>query len=160
MNCLLECQRLLKLGASVLFFPEGTRSTSGRIAAFKKVTFSFCNAGKCVGRRQGSGGGEGGSAVSGNRQMSAGKSVGLHVLCMRKAVSVGSQGSCRGKRPSQPLDRLSGYRQTWHLHACCFPVWDMLHACSLLSRSCRACKQVACAIAECLSQLPIICMHA
>lgn len=40
MNCLLESQRLLKLGASVLFFPEGTRSTSGRIAAFKKGAFS------------------------------------------------------------------------------------------------------------------------
>lgn len=40
MACLLECQRLLKLGSSVLFFPEGTRSTSGRMAAFKKVRHS------------------------------------------------------------------------------------------------------------------------
>lgn len=37
MNCLLESQRLLNLGASILFFPEGTRSTSQRMAAFKKV---------------------------------------------------------------------------------------------------------------------------
>lgn len=37
MACLKECGRLLGLGCSVLFFPEGTRTTDGKMAAFKKV---------------------------------------------------------------------------------------------------------------------------
>ena len=37
MNCLKECGRLLTLGCSVLFFPEGTRTKDGKMAAFKKV---------------------------------------------------------------------------------------------------------------------------
>ena len=37
LNCLKECGRLLGLGCSVLFFPEGTRTTDGKMAAFKKV---------------------------------------------------------------------------------------------------------------------------
>lgn len=38
MACLKECGRLLGLGCSVLFFPEGTRSKDGKMAAFKKVS--------------------------------------------------------------------------------------------------------------------------
>lgn len=41
MACLKECGRLLGLGCSVLFFPEGTRTTDGKMAAFKKV-IPFC----------------------------------------------------------------------------------------------------------------------
>lgn len=37
LNCLKECGRLLGLGCSVLFFPEGTRTTDGKMAAFKKA---------------------------------------------------------------------------------------------------------------------------
>ncbi len=37
LNCLKECGRLLGLGCSVLFFPEGTRTKDGKMAAFKKV---------------------------------------------------------------------------------------------------------------------------
>lgn len=41
LNCLKECGRLLGLGCSVLFFPEGTRTTDGKMAAFKKARPSF-----------------------------------------------------------------------------------------------------------------------
>lgn len=37
MQCLKECGDLLSSGASVLFFPEGTRSKDGKLHAFKKV---------------------------------------------------------------------------------------------------------------------------
>ena len=36
-ECLKQCGALLKQGASVLFFPEGTRSKDGRMYGFKKV---------------------------------------------------------------------------------------------------------------------------
>lgn len=42
MACLKECGRLLGLGCSVLFFPEGTRTTDGKMAAFKKVLHRTC----------------------------------------------------------------------------------------------------------------------
>jgi len=38
--CLKECGNLLKNGASVLFFPEGTRSRDGKMHGFKKGAFS------------------------------------------------------------------------------------------------------------------------
>ena len=41
LNCLKECGRLLGLGCSVLFFPEGTRTTDGKMAAFKKARLCF-----------------------------------------------------------------------------------------------------------------------
>jgi 1-acyl-sn-glycerol-3-phosphate acyltransferase len=37
LKCLSECKDLLAKGASVLFFPEGTRSKDGKMAEFKKV---------------------------------------------------------------------------------------------------------------------------
>lgn len=40
LKCLQECQALLARGASVLFFPEGTRSRDKKLAAFKKGAFS------------------------------------------------------------------------------------------------------------------------
>ncbi|KAK9808655.1 hypothetical protein WJX72_001338 [[Myrmecia] bisecta] len=40
-KCLSECRDLLSKGASVLFFPEGTRSKTGQIAEFKKGAFSI-----------------------------------------------------------------------------------------------------------------------
>lgn len=36
--CLSQCRELLQKGASVLFFPEGTRATDMRLQEFKKVT--------------------------------------------------------------------------------------------------------------------------
>ncbi|XP_002961230.2 1-acyl-sn-glycerol-3-phosphate acyltransferase CHLREDRAFT_174358 [Selaginella moellendorffii] len=40
LECLRRCIELLKRGVSVFFFPEGTRSTDGTLAAFKKGAFS------------------------------------------------------------------------------------------------------------------------
>lgn len=37
LQCLGDCRELLQRGASVLFFPEGTRSKDGRMADFKKA---------------------------------------------------------------------------------------------------------------------------
>mmetsp|Transcript_14175 Transcript_14175/g.42773 ORF Transcript_14175/g.42773 Transcript_14175/m.42773 type:complete len:341 (-) Transcript_14175:1423-2445(-) len=39
-KCLSQCKDLLAQGASVLFFPEGTRTKDGKMAAFKKGAFS------------------------------------------------------------------------------------------------------------------------
>ena len=36
-KCLGDCRELLAKGASVLFFPEGTRSKDSKMAEFKKV---------------------------------------------------------------------------------------------------------------------------
>lgn len=40
LKCLQQCGELLGKGASVLFFPEGTRSRDRVMAAFKKGAFS------------------------------------------------------------------------------------------------------------------------
>lgn len=40
MDCLKRCMDLIRGGASVFFFPEGTRSKDGRLGAFKKGAFS------------------------------------------------------------------------------------------------------------------------
>lgn len=40
MQCLQQCRNLLSNGASVLFFPEGTRSSNKKMADFKKGAFS------------------------------------------------------------------------------------------------------------------------
>lgn len=40
MQCLQQCKNLLGNGASVLFFPEGTRSSDKKMADFKKGAFS------------------------------------------------------------------------------------------------------------------------
>lgn len=39
-ECLKQCGQMLKHGASVLFFPEGTRSKDGKMYPFKKGAFS------------------------------------------------------------------------------------------------------------------------
>ncbi|KAG5119678.1 hypothetical protein AAZX31_12G154000 [Glycine max] len=40
LDCLKRCMDLIKKGASVFFFPEGTRSKDGRLGTFKKGAFS------------------------------------------------------------------------------------------------------------------------
>ncbi|ERN08113.1 hypothetical protein AMTRI_Chr09g37240 [Amborella trichopoda] len=40
LECLKRCMELLKKGASVFFFPEGTRSKDGKMGTFKKGAFS------------------------------------------------------------------------------------------------------------------------
>ncbi|KAK4431870.1 1-acyl-sn-glycerol-3-phosphate acyltransferase BAT2, chloroplastic [Sesamum alatum] len=40
MDCLKQCMALIKKGASVFFFPEGTRSKDGKLGPFKKGAFS------------------------------------------------------------------------------------------------------------------------
>ncbi|XP_073122052.1 1-acyl-sn-glycerol-3-phosphate acyltransferase BAT2, chloroplastic-like isoform X1 [Henckelia pumila] len=39
-DCLKQCMALIKKGASVFFFPEGTRSKDGKLGPFKKGAFS------------------------------------------------------------------------------------------------------------------------
>ncbi|CAL5376354.1 unnamed protein product [Camellia sinensis] len=41
LECLKRCMDLVKKGASVFFFPEGTRSKDGNLGAFKKGAFSI-----------------------------------------------------------------------------------------------------------------------
>lgn len=41
MDCLKRCIDLIKKGASVFFFPEGTRTKDGKLGAFKKGAFSI-----------------------------------------------------------------------------------------------------------------------
>ncbi|KAF7153041.1 hypothetical protein RHSIM_Rhsim01G0033000 [Rhododendron simsii] len=41
LDCLKRCKDFLKKGASVFFFPEGTRSKDGKLGAFKKGAFSI-----------------------------------------------------------------------------------------------------------------------
>ncbi|XP_022156865.1 1-acyl-sn-glycerol-3-phosphate acyltransferase 1, chloroplastic-like [Momordica charantia] len=40
LDCLKRCMELIRKGASVFFFPEGTRSKDGKLGAFKKGAFS------------------------------------------------------------------------------------------------------------------------
>ncbi|KAK7304817.1 hypothetical protein VNO77_42706 [Canavalia gladiata] len=40
LDCLKRCMDLIKKGASVFFFPEGTRSKDGKVGTFKKGAFS------------------------------------------------------------------------------------------------------------------------
>lgn len=46
LDCLKQCGELLKQGASVLFFPEGTRSKDGKMHEFKKGAFSVASKAK------------------------------------------------------------------------------------------------------------------
>ncbi|BBN03639.1 1-acyl-sn-glycerol-3-phosphate acyltransferase [Marchantia polymorpha subsp. ruderalis] len=46
LECLKKCLDLVKNGVPVLFFPEGTRSSDGKMAAFKKGAFSIASKGK------------------------------------------------------------------------------------------------------------------
>eukprot|EP00898_Chlorokybus_atmophyticus_P002088 jgi/Chlat1/2880/Chrsp195S08771 len=46
MECLRKCEELLNNGSSVLFFPEGTRTTDGKMHAFKKGAFSVAKKAK------------------------------------------------------------------------------------------------------------------
>ncbi|KAI5441184.1 branched-chain-amino-acid transaminase bat2 [Lathyrus oleraceus] len=41
MECFKKCMDLIKKGASVFFFPEGTRTKDGKLGAFKKGAFSI-----------------------------------------------------------------------------------------------------------------------
>nr|QVG79487.1 lysophosphatidic acid acyltransferase [Eranthis hyemalis] len=41
LECFKRCMHLLRKGASVFFFPEGTRSKDGKLGAFKKGAFSL-----------------------------------------------------------------------------------------------------------------------
>ncbi|KAH6772323.1 Phospholipid/glycerol acyltransferase family protein [Perilla frutescens var. hirtella] len=41
LECLKQCMALIKKGASVFFFPEGTRSRDGKLGTFKKGAFSI-----------------------------------------------------------------------------------------------------------------------
>ncbi|RVW96104.1 1-acyl-sn-glycerol-3-phosphate acyltransferase 1, chloroplastic [Vitis vinifera] len=41
LDCLKRCMDLIKKGASVFFFPEGTRSKDGKLGSFKKGAFSI-----------------------------------------------------------------------------------------------------------------------
>ncbi|XP_057487765.1 1-acyl-sn-glycerol-3-phosphate acyltransferase LPAT1, chloroplastic-like isoform X2 [Actinidia eriantha] len=41
LDCLKRCMDLVKKGASVFFFPEGTRSKDGKLGAFKEGAFSI-----------------------------------------------------------------------------------------------------------------------
>ncbi|PIN18518.1 1-acyl-sn-glycerol-3-phosphate acyltransferase [Handroanthus impetiginosus] len=43
LDCLKQCISLIKKGASVLFFPEGTRSKDGKLGPFKKGAFSVAS---------------------------------------------------------------------------------------------------------------------
>ncbi|KAL2621848.1 hypothetical protein R1flu_002053 [Riccia fluitans] len=46
LECLKKCLELVRNGVPVLFFPEGTRSSDGTMAAFKKGAFSIASRGK------------------------------------------------------------------------------------------------------------------
>ncbi|GER43343.1 1-acyl-sn-glycerol-3-phosphate acyltransferase [Striga asiatica] len=43
LDCLKQCITLIKKGASVFFFPEGTRSKDGKLGTFKKGAFSVAS---------------------------------------------------------------------------------------------------------------------
>ncbi|KAL3698716.1 hypothetical protein R1sor_012792 [Riccia sorocarpa] len=46
LECLRKCLELVRQGVPVLFFPEGTRSSDGKMAPFKKGAFSIASRGK------------------------------------------------------------------------------------------------------------------
>ena len=49
LQCLKRCMDLLRGGSSLIFFPEGTRSKTGRVMAFKRGAFKMaCTAGARV----------------------------------------------------------------------------------------------------------------